>query len=76
VISRRRINIASLAIGTRVKVTEWGATAETFTIPGGGIPGRRRESSAISRPWPVVAERKVGEEVDFELDGAKKRFRR
>jgi transcription elongation GreA/GreB family factor/transcription elongation factor GreA-like protein len=71
------VNTDAVAIGTRVKVTELGGQqAETFTILGAW--DSEPEKGIVSYLTPLaqsLLNRKVGEEVDFELDGAKKRFR-
>jgi len=66
-----------VSIGTRVRVTELGTQqAESFAILGAW--DSEPEKSIVSYLTPLaqsLLNRKVGEEVAFELDGAKKHFR-
>ena len=66
-----------VSIGTRVKVTELDAQhSETFTILGAW--DSEPEKGIVSYLTPIaqtLLNRKVGEEVEFELAGAKKHFR-
>ena len=72
-------NVATEAvgIGTLVQVTEMGAqNAETFTILGAW--DSEPDKGIVSYLTPLaqaLLNRKVGEEVEFELDGTRKRFR-
>src|SRR5256714_4524083 len=67
----------AVGIGTRVKVTELATRhAETFAILGAW--DSEPEKGIVSYLTPLaqsLLNRKVGEEVEFELDGAKKRYR-
>src|SRR6266699_2610828 len=67
----------AVSIGTRVTVTELGTQhTEKFAILGAW--DSEPEKGVVSYLTPLaqsLLNRKVGEEVDFELDGAKKRFR-
>src|SRR5438309_10492166 len=66
-----------VGIGTRVKVTELGTQLmETFTILGAW--DSEPEKGIVTYLPPIaqsLLNRKVGEEVEFELAGAKKHFR-
>jgi len=66
-----------VGIGTRVKVTELGTQhAETFTILGAW--DSEPEKGIVTYLTPIaqtLLNRRVGEEVEFELAGAKKHFR-
>src|SRR6184192_3850056 len=66
-----------VTIGTRVKVTELDAQhSETFTILGAW--DSEPEKGIVTYLTPIaqaLLNRKVGEEVEFELAGAKKHFR-
>ncbi len=67
----------TVGIGTRVKVTETGTQhTETFTILGAW--DSEPEKGIVTYLTPIaqsLLNRKVGEEVEFELAGAKKHFR-
>src|SRR5438309_3065469 len=67
----------TVGIGTRVKVTESGTQhTETFTILGAW--DSEPEKGIVTYLTPIaqsLLNRKVGEEVEFELAGAKKHFR-
>ena len=67
----------AVSIGTRVRVTESGAQhAETFTILGAW--DSEPEKGIVTYLTPIaqsLLNRKVGEEVEFELEGSKKRYR-
>src|SRR5437667_8445583 len=67
----------AVSIGTRVKVTEMGTRhAETFTILGAW--DSEPEKGIVTYLTPIaqtLLNRRVGEEVEFELAGAKKHFR-
>ena len=67
----------TVGIGTRVKVTELGTQhMETFTILGAW--DSEPEKGIVTYLTPIaqsLLNRKVGEEVEFELAGAKKHFR-
>ncbi len=66
-----------VSVGTKVKVTDLNSQqAETFAVLGAW--DSNPESGIISYLSPVaqsLLNRKVGEEVDFELDAVKKRYR-
>ncbi|HYT61334.1 MAG TPA: GreA/GreB family elongation factor [Haliangiales bacterium] len=70
-------SIEVVGIGTRVTVTELGTKhAETFTILGAW--DSEPDKGIVTYLTPLaqsLLNRKVGEEVEFELDGAKKHFR-
>ena len=67
----------AVGVGTRVKVTELATRhAETFAILGAW--DSEPEKGIVSYLTPLaqsLLNRKVGEEVEFELDGAKKHYR-
>jgi transcription elongation GreA/GreB family factor len=67
----------AVSIGTRVKVTDLGTQqSEMFTILGAW--DSEPEKGIVTYLTPLaqsLLNRKAGEEVEFELDGAKKRFR-
>src|SRR5438094_2628644 len=67
----------AVGVGTRVKVTELATRhAETFTILGAW--DSEPEKGIVTYLTPIaqsLLNRKVGEEVEFELAGAKKHFR-
>ena len=67
----------AVGIGTRVKVTQLGTEhTETFTILGAW--DSQPDQGIVSYLTPLaqaLLNRKVGEEVEFELAGAKKHFR-
>ncbi|HXT41851.1 MAG TPA: GreA/GreB family elongation factor, partial [Candidatus Angelobacter sp.] len=67
----------AVSIGTRVRVTESGAQhTETFTILGAW--DSEPEKGIVTYLTPIaqsLLNRKVGEEVEFELEGSKKRYR-
>jgi transcription elongation GreA/GreB family factor len=67
----------AVSIGTRVRVTESGAQhTETFAILGAW--DSEPDKGIVTYLTPIaqsLLNRKVGEEVEFELEGAKKRYR-